>query len=117
MSGKELFIKSVEECIENYPEKFNDEALKYFEEFKQVTEEKKELFTENGKAILKYLQSVDKEMHKAKDIADAMEISSKTVSGAMRKLVTDGYVEKTGKNPVIYNITLKGKEVIFEEEN
>ena len=56
-------------------------------------------------------------MHKAKDIADAMEISSKTVSGAMRKLVTDGYVEKTGKNPVIYNITLKGKEVIFEEEN
>lgn len=117
MSGKDLFIKAVEDCIENYPDKFCDESLKYFEDFKQVAEEKKVLFTENGRAILAYLQTAEKEMHKAKDIADAMEISSKTVSGAMRKLVTDGYVDKTGKNPVIYSITSKGKEAIVIEEN
>lgn len=117
MSNKEIFINTIEDCINSYPEKFSDEALSYFEDFKNVTEEKRELFTENGRAILAYLQTAEKEMHKAKDIADAMEISSKTVSGAMRKLVNDGYVEKTGKNPVIYSITSKGKEVIIIEEN
>ena len=52
-------------------------------------------------------------MWKAKDIADKIELSSRTVSGALRKLVSDGYVEKTGKNPVIYNITEKGKNIEF----
>lgn len=113
--SKEMFVKSVEYCITNYPEAFNEEGIKFFEEFKQIANDTKELFTENGKAILKYLQNSSKDLHKAKDIAEGMEISSKTVSGAIRKLVTDGYVEKTGKNPVIYNITLKGREIIFEE--
>ena len=45
-----------------------------------------------------------------------MFIASKSVSGAMRKLVTDGYVEKIGQNPVVYMITEKGKNVIFENE-
>jgi predicted transcriptional regulator len=35
----------------------------------------------------------------------------------MRKLVTDGYVEKVGKDPVIYPITEKGYQVKFEGEN
>jgi predicted transcriptional regulator len=40
-----------------------------------------------------------------------MFINSRTVSGAMRKLVTDGFVEKIGENPVIYSITEKGKNI------
>lgn len=75
----------------------------------------KPAFTENGKNILQYLQSVPSAMYKAKDIAEGMLISSKAVSGAMRKLVTDGYVEKVGNSPVVYMITQKGKEYIFEE--
>jgi DNA-binding PadR family transcriptional regulator len=31
------------------------------------------------------------------------------VSGAMRKLVTDGFVEKMSDEPVIYTLTEKGK--------
>ena len=73
-------------------------------------------FTENGKAILQYLQSVPATMYKSKDIAEGMFISSKAVSGAMRKLVTDGYVEKIGQNPVVYKITEKGMNVVFEIE-
>ena len=73
-------------------------------------------FTDNGKAILKYLQEVPVVAYKSRDIAEGMFIASKSVSGAMRKLVTDGYVEKFGQNPVVYMITEKGKNVIFENE-
>jgi Mn-dependent DtxR family transcriptional regulator len=36
------------------------------------------------------------------------------VSGAMRKLVTDGYVEKVGESPVIYMLTEKGKNITID---
>jgi predicted transcriptional regulator len=38
-----------------------------------------------------------------------MIISSRKISGAIRKLVTDGFVDKYGQNPVIYSLTEKGK--------
>lgn len=79
--------------------------------------EDKPEFTDNGKAILKYLQEIPVGMYKARDIAEGMFIAPKSVSGAMRKLVTDGYVEKVGKDPIVYMITEKGKNVNFEGEN
>lgn len=69
----------------------------------------KPLFTETGLEILEYLQSVNAKNLKAKDIAEGMGISSKKVSGAIRKLITDEYVERFGSSPVIYNLTDKGK--------
>ena len=48
-------------------------------------------------------------MWKARDIAEGLFISSRTVSGAMRKLVTDGFCEKVGADPVVYALTEKGK--------
>ena len=48
---------------------------------------------------------------KARDIAEGLFISSKTVAGAMRKLVSDGFVEKIGDSPSIYEITEKGKTI------
>lgn len=80
------------------------------------SEETKE-FTKNGKVIIRYLQSAPAGMFLARDIAEAIEVSSRAVSGAMRKLVADGYVEKVGKDPVVYSITEKGKNVIFEDES
>ena len=38
-------------------------------------------------------------------------MSSRTVSGAMRKLVTDGFVEKIGQDPVMYTLTEQGKNI------
>jgi DNA-binding MarR family transcriptional regulator len=89
----------------------------YIDALKTVDNAEKPLFTENGKLILTYLQSQPAQMYKARDIAEGMGISSKAVSGAMRKLVTDGYVEKVGKDPVVYTITEKGKNVEIEGEN
>ena len=40
-------------------------------------------------------------------------VSSRTISGAIRKLVTDGYVEKVGQEPVIYALTEKGKNIVI----
>jgi predicted transcriptional regulator len=54
-------------------------------------------------------------MMKAKEIAEGMFISSRAVSGAMRKLVTDGFVEKVGQDPVMYILTEKGKNINIED--
>ena len=53
-------------------------------------------------------------MLKARDIAEGLFISSRAVSGAMRKLVTDGFVEKIGKDPTIYTITETGKNITID---
>jgi predicted transcriptional regulator len=46
-----------------------------------------------------------------RDIAEGLFINSRAVSGAMRKLVTDGYVEKIGQDPVVYSLTDNGKNI------
>ena len=80
-------------------------------------ENNKPAFTENGAKVLKYIQeNVDafNNMFKAKDIGEGTMMSSRGASGAMRKLVTDGYLEKIGTDPVIYALTEKGKTVDIE---
>lgn len=70
--------------------------------------------TENGKLILQYLQDSEHLTFKAKDIGIGLDIPSRKVSGSMRKLVTDGFVDKIGKDPTIYILTDKGKEFVIE---
>ena len=53
-------------------------------------------------------------MWKAKDIAEELFVNSRKVSGAMRKLVNDGFVEKLGKEPVVYELTEKGKNIVID---
>ena len=112
MSLKQDFISYVESNFSTnpMPENLND----YWTKFKGDSSDKdgKPAFTENGKNILMFLKGhLDTQNWKAKDIAEGMFISSRTVSGAIRKLVSDGYVEKVGTDPVIYNITNKGIEI------
>jgi len=87
----------------------------YLNVLKEDKSDKEEL-TENGKIILNYLQShVDIKLWKAKDLAEQIGISSKGVSGAMRKLVNDGFCEKIGQSPIVYTITDKGKNFIIND--
>ena len=113
MTKKDEFVKYVEALINaNSSVEMNDDARIYWEAFKGKVEEDKPLFTDNGKLILKHLQdNQDVPMWKAKDIAEGLFISSRAVSGAMRKLVTDGFVEKVGQDPVIYTLTENGKTI------
>lgn len=116
MSNKQEFIQFVEMVIENYGKEMPEGAQKYFEAMKSVPEKEKPMFTDGGKQILKYMQENYEEGQNvtAKVIAEGMGISSRSVSGAIRKLVTDGFVEKVGTDPVVYAITNKGINVTID---
>lgn len=75
----------------------------------QDTSSNKPELTEAGLGILEYMQGCNTANLKAKDIAEGMGLASRKVSGSIRKLVTDGFVEKFGQNPVIYALTDKGR--------
>jgi DNA-binding MarR family transcriptional regulator len=116
MSKKLEFIEFIEKVMNDAnigPDHMPENVRLYWEAFRGANEDgERPIFTENGKLILKYLQdNQNTTMWKARDIAEGMFINSRTVSGAMRKLVTDGFVEKIGENPVIYSITEKGKNI------
>lgn len=87
-----------------------DEVQDVYNMLQEQQAMEKPMFTESGLSILEYLQSCDAKSLKARDIADGMVISSRQVSGAIRKLVTDGFVDKMGSSPVIYSLTTKGKD-------
>ena len=114
MSKKQEFIKYVNELIAAAPNvKPNEDANIYWTAFCGLDENgEKPLFTDNGKLILKYLQeNTGTSAWKAKDIAEGLFMNSRAVSGAMRKLVTDGFVEKIGQDPTLYSITENGKNI------
>lgn len=122
MTKKQEFINFIDELMTAAPQvKPNEDVMSYLEAFRGKEELKPE-FTENGRLILKHLQDNPKQvMWKARDIGEGLFISSRAVSGAIRKLVSDGYVEKVGQDPVIYTITDKGKtanlDIEIDKEN
>lgn len=113
MSKKSEFVNYVKELIAAAPSVAPSEnAQMYWEAFCGTDDTEKPMFTDNGKLILQFLQNnQDTPMWKAKDIAEGLFVSSRTVSGAIRKLVSDGFVEKVGQDPVIYSITENGKNI------
>lgn len=115
LTKKQEFLKFLDEVIEAAgisEESIPEGALAYIEALRAKDETEKPMFTDNGKTILKFLQeNADVKMWKCKDIAGSIGISSRGVSGAIRKLVTDGFVEKMGESPIIYSITEKGKNI------
>ena len=119
MSKKQEFIKVVEGLFEENADAIPQEALDYLEDLKaKKTSTRAVEITENGKAILEYMQGAVEESDNSflsKDIAEGMFTSSRSVSGAMRKLVTDGFVDKSEDSPIIYNLTDKGKEFEIQE--
>jgi len=111
MSLKQDFISYVESNFNTnpMPENLNEYWIKFKGEKDKGD---KPLFTENGKMILTFLQkNSETATWKAKDIAEELFVSSRTVSGGIRKLVNDGFVEKVGQDPVIYSITEQGKNI------
>ena len=122
MTKKQKFINFVEGLIAKVDidtlDADSKEAIEYFNILKSTEGEEKQKFTENGKLVLTYIQQnyeTNNNMFKAKDIGEGLNITSRTASGAMRKLVTDGYLEKIASNPVIYSLTDLGKTVSVDE--
>ena len=102
---KQEFLNFINSLMEANPELTNklmtENIQAYLDILKDVKIEKSEL-TENGKIILRYLQAnQDIKLWKAKDIADKIGISSRGVSGTMRKMVNDGFCDKIGQSPIV----------------
>lgn len=114
---KQEFLNFLKELMKASPEiverLMTDNVKAYIDAISDVNNDKPEI-TDNGKIILDYIQKNPSPTYKAKDIAEGIFLSSRTVSGAMRKLVTDGFLEKMGKEPVLYTITEKGKNYKIE---
>ena len=115
MSKKQKFIEYVEDGLFSKIDinELDPDVLSYWEALKGTKEIDKPMFTDNGKLIMEYLKSLPdgSPALKSKDIAEALFISSRSVSGAMRKLVNDEFIEKIGQDPIMYSLTEKGKNI------
>lgn len=114
MSNKcTAFLEFFDSLVKSSGATVPDEVQEFYDMLKdsQGATSDKPVFTETGIVILEYMQQCNSKTLKAKDIAEGVLLSSRKVSGAMRKLVNDGYVEKFGTNPVNYSITNQGKEI------
>ena len=133
MTKKEAFIKFIEVAIKiaedeityinDISEKYNittndyDIAMEFWEEFKNGKIKNSKDMTENGKKLLSWMQENEEKMSNvftSKEAAEALFTSGRSIAGSMRKLVNDGYVEKTGKDPVQYSLTEAGKNYQFD---
>lgn len=121
MSKKETFINEVLNLIgENFKpdDVFTPDALDFWNGLNMGGDVGTPTFTANGKLVLGYMQEnkdTYNNLFKAKDIGEGLSISSRTASGAARKLVTDGYIEKVGTAPVVYSLTQKGIDANLAE--
>ena len=125
MTSKEIFIQEIEELLADRRNTFgtdglSEEAHTYLQMLKSTPEKEKPPFTASGARVLIWMQNNFKAYNnvlKAKEIAEGMftingtPITSRTVSGAMRKLITDGYVTKIAGTPVCYSLTPLGETV------
>ena len=115
MTIKDKFIEEINIAIDEGKIVLSEEANQYLTSLQKVVEKPK--FTENGKKILVYMQDNYKDnnnIFNAKGIGEGLFLSSRGVSGALRKLVTDGYAEKMGTSPVCYSLTQQGIEENIE---
>ena len=116
---KQEFIEFLNALMAAAPNVVEEKMTSNIQAYIEALNDKKNdkpVLTDNGKQVLLYLQqNQDKTLWKARDIAEGLFISSRGVSGSLRKLVTDGFVEKMGDSPAIYSITEKGKNFIIED--
>ena len=118
MTNREKFIEEIENSLHSEGGlHLSPEARAYFEEFKNDKASAGGM-TEIGKAVLTWIFNAGPHgtFFSAKTIGEGLFTSSRAVSGAARKLITDGYLEKEGKNPVMYAITADGHNFLLGDE-
>ena len=120
MTKKERFIEFVNELMEladlsewdeGEKEVWKD-AFDFFEELKNNKVKAVKEMTENGVKLLSWMQENKEKMSNvftSKEVAEGLFTSGRSIAGTMRKLVNDGYVKKTGKDPVQYSLTEAGE--------
>lgn len=122
MSKRDAFIQVVEtvlskpEFINSFSQETWTNAVDFWKEFlNNKPKESGADVTENGIKILRWM-SANKEslsnVFTSREVAEGLFTSGRSVSGAMRKLTSDGYVQKVGQNPVQYSLTEQGEQFV-----
>lgn len=112
MTKEQKFITFIANL--NIEQQMPADIKEYWLSLKQKTFEPPTL-TENGIKIIQFLQENQEQKEwTARDIAEGIFLSSRSVSGAMRKLVTDGFVDRIEKEPTMYTLSDEGKNIILE---
>ena len=112
MTAKEKFVQFVDLAMEDMSN-VDEEVQKFWTDYKNSMKAPQDM-TEKGAVVLKWMQLDPSRVVSAKVVADAIETSSRSVSGTFRKLVKDGYIEKLDGNPSSYKITNKGVNYTFD---
>lgn len=102
--------------IDTHREILSDTAIEFLDELIEKNSSEN-LLTDVGKKILITMMEKNEaylNVFTAKQLGELLFMSARSVSGAMRKLVTEQYVVKSGTNPVTYNLTPEGKTVAKE---
>lgn len=107
---KDIFIKTVEALFaKNDSDVFiPQEAIDFFEDYKKGKSSNKKIITDKGINIINVMRELDNDWITAKSLSEHMDMTSKSISGSMKKLVIDGFVEKLAGNPASYKLTKKG---------
>lgn len=122
MSKRDAFIQVIEtvlnkpEVIDSFPQEIRTEAIDFWKEFLDNKPKRSGIsITENGVKILMWMCANKENLSNvftSREIAEGLFTSGRSVSGAMRKLTSDGYVQKVGQNPVQYSLTEQGEQFV-----
>lgn len=118
MTDRESFLDYVGRIIEEFDKDItkttHEEQVKRYWKALLDGEETGKKVTENGQKILIFMQENEEAMNNiftSKEIAEALFVSGRSISGSMRKLFGDGYINKEGNNPVKYSLTDLGRNL------
>lgn len=102
--------------IDSHKENLSNEAIEFLNELIEKNSAEN-ILTDTGKKILKTMyanRGAYLNIFSSKQLGELLFMSARSISGSMRKLVSEEYVEKTGTNPVIYKLTEKGTTLAKE---
>lgn len=114
---KDMFYLRVDFKLSD--EDFDNQMIKLNK--KKENKNKKEdggiVMSDKGKEILGWLQEQARQAYSAREIAEGLFCNSRSIPGAMKKLVADGLVEaeKVGSAPYQYKITDAGAKLDLNE--
>lgn len=115
-----MILKEFLQELEDFKKYFSPEALAFYEDLVINQDQlSKTVITENGAKILNIMnENLDKysNIFSSKQLGELLFMSPRSVSGSMKKLINDGYVEKKGGSPVCYGLTDLGKDFQIDKQ-
>lgn len=105
-----MTMKQFLDELSAFEKDFTPEASAFYHE---LIDNLKQTITDNGIKILKSMRDNEEKylnVFSSKQLGELLFMPPRSVSGSMKKLLADGYVEKKSQNPVTYELTTLGRE-------